>query len=74
MTVHLALAVLLVSPLHCMCDEIEDVCPGSRTALIANRTEGVNPRYDGGTVEGWFSLAREFVNAVKGENLPYGMA
>ena len=75
MATYVALVVLLLSPLVCNCDNdvLEDVCPKGRAVLITNRTEGVNPSYDGGTVENWFAVARGFVNVVKKENLPYGM-
>lgn len=37
---------------------------------------GSNPpdveEYDAGGLEGWYSLARGFVDAVQPENLPYG--
>ena len=73
----IVLVVLLVSPLRCNCDDdiaelIEDVCFNGQAVLTANRTERVEPSYDGGNVGGWFSMARDFVNAVKKENLPYG--
>lgn len=74
--ISLVLLVLLLSPLGCKSDDIiervEDVCPSGRAVLTANRTVGVDPSYDGGTVEYWFTAAREFVNTVKKENLPYG--
>ena len=71
------LVALLLSPLGCNSDDviaelIEDVCYDGRAVLTVNRTEGVEPAYDGGNVEGWFTLARAFVNVVKKENLPYG--
>ena len=63
---------LFLSPLVCH-GLLEDVCPKGRGVLIANATEGVNPSYDGGSLEPWVSLSRDFINAVKEENLPYGM-
>ena len=57
----------------CQSDVIEDVCPEGRAGLTSNRTEGVNPSYDGGNLEHWYTLAQDFVNTVKKENLPYGM-
>ena len=76
LAMHVVLVVLLVSPLGCNSDDviseiIEDACLNGRGVLTANRTEGVEPSYDGGNVEGWFSMARGFVNAVKKENLPF---
>ena len=68
----LSLAVLLVSPLGCLGDVLEEVCPEGRGVLIANATEGVDPSYDAGGLEHWYTLARDFVNTVKRENLPYG--
>lgn len=50
---------------------IEDVCPGGRAVLGANRTISVSPSYDGGHVEHWFTIARGLVNSVKKDNLPY---
>lgn len=52
----------------------EDVCPGGRAVLGANWTISVSPSYDGGHVEHWFTIARELVNSVKKDNLPYGMS
>ena len=67
------LAVLLIIVPHwCECDVLQDVCPEGRSVLITNQTEGVNPSYDGGDIEHWFTIARDFVNMVKNENLPYG--
>lgn len=75
-TTSLTLMILVLLPLGCNTDNtihaIENVCPESRGVLI-NRTVSVNPSYDGGTAGHWFTLARELVNSVKKENLPYGM-
>jgi prominin 1 len=62
---------LLLSPLASQGDILEEVCPAGRAALITNATQGVNPSYDGGAIDPWVSLSRDFVNAVKKENLPY---
>ena len=69
----LILAILLTSPHGCKCNILEDVCPEGKPVLNTNRTEGVHPSYDGGDIKHWFTLARDFVNAVKKQNLPYGM-
>ena len=76
-TTTVVLIALLLLPLGCNSDDaiaelVEDVCFDGRAVLSANRSVSVDPSYDGGTVEGWFTMARGFVNAVKKENLPYG--
>ena len=63
---------LLLSPLASQGDILEEVCPAGRAVMFTNATQGVNPSYDGGAIDPWVSLARDFVNAVKKENLPYG--
>ena len=68
----LTLVALFLSPLGSQGDILEEVCPAGRSVLIANATEGVNPLYDGGALGPWVSLSRDFINAVKRENLPYG--
>lgn len=81
----LAIAALLslllsIAPL---CDSQSSiVCPeGGRVEIVDGELEfGTLPpssppdreEYDAGGLEGWYGLARGFVNVVQSENLPYG--
>ena len=78
--------VMSLCPLYSLADDIVedivgDICPIASSVRYVNgtpqfrdlpsRQREVDPSYDGGAVEEWFTLARSFVNAVKKENLPY---
>ena len=65
-------------------DVVRDVCPvGSAVreengslvfSVLPSRERKLKPEYDGGVLEPWwFKMARDFVNTVQEENLPYGM-
>lgn len=81
-TVALLLSVLLSSTPLCesqnsiVCNEGRRVSLDSDGNLVYDPLPGSNPpdveEYDAGGLEGWYSLARGFVDAVQPENLPYG--
>ena len=67
-----------------MGDVVRDVCPlGSAVreengslvfSALPSQERDLKPEYDGGALESWwFRLARDFVNTVQKENLPYGI-
>lgn len=80
-TVALLLSVLLSSTPLCesqnsiVCNEGRRVSLDSDGNLVYDPLPGSNPpdveEYDAGGLEGWYSLARGFVDAVQPENLPY---
>ena len=79
--------LLLFTPPSCNAENplqiVEDICPIGSAVQLVNRTiwftdlpsrdNDIDPSYDAGAIGNWFLVAREFVNVVKEENLPYGI-
>ena len=87
-TVSLVVSLLLLfTPPSCNAENalqiVEDICPIGSAVQLVNRTiqfadlpsrdNDIDPSYDAGAIGNWFLVAREFVNVVKEENLPYGI-